>query len=174
VSAHAADVGLLVLRLAAGLVWCAHGAQKLFGWFGAKQRGTLEAEFSHFGYDPPLLFGYLAGTTELTGGMLLCLGFATPVGAGLLAIVAVQAMAAVKWSHGPWIQDDGYEYLLVLAAAGVSFALIGAGRLSLDHLLGTSFAGTAAGIVVAVAAISAPLLPRSLRRPRGRSSSRAG
>jgi putative oxidoreductase len=162
VNAHGVDIGLLVLRVVTGLVWCGHGSQKLFGWFGAKQRGTLEAEFTHFGYHPPLLFGYLAGTTELIGGALLCLGFATPVGAGLLAIVAVQATAAAKWRNGPWIQDDGYEYLLVLVAIGVSFAFIGAGRLSLDHALGTSFAGVTAGIVVAAVALATPLLPRSL------------
>ena len=161
-NAHAVDIGLLALRVVTGLVWCGHGTQKLFGWFGARRRGTLAAEFTHFGYHPPLLFGYFAGTTELTGGALLCLGFATPVGATLLAIVAVQATAAVKWRNGPWIQDDGYEYLLVLVAIGVSFAFIGAGRLSLDHALGTGFAGVAAGIVAAALALATPLLPRSL------------
>ena len=160
--AHAADVGVLVLRVVTGLVWCGHGTQKLFGWFGAKPRGTLEAEFSHFGYHPPLLFGYLAGTTELSAGALLCLGLAILVAAGLLAVVAVQATAAVKWRNGLWIQDDGYEYLLILVAIGVSLAFIGAGQLSLDHALGTNLAGTAAGIVVAAVALVTPLLPRSL------------
>jgi putative oxidoreductase len=161
-SAHGVNIGLLVLRVVTGLVWCGHGTQKLFGWFGAKQRGTLEAEFTHFGYHPPLLFGYLAGTTELTGGTLLALGFATPVGAALLAIVAVQAAAAVKWRNGLWIQDDGYEYLLVLVAIGVAFAFVGPGQLSLDSAFGTGFAGVGAGIVVAAAALVSPLLPRRL------------
>jgi putative oxidoreductase len=71
-------------------------------------------------------------------------------------------MAAVKWRHGPWIQDDGYEYLLVLAVIAVSLAFIGAGRFSLDHLFGTGFAGAPAGIVAAVAALASPLLPRTL------------
>ena len=68
VSAHGVEIGLLILRVVTGLAWCGHGTQKLFGWFGAKARGTLEDEFSHFGYHPPLLFGRLAGITELTGG----------------------------------------------------------------------------------------------------------
>jgi putative oxidoreductase len=162
VSAHGVEIGLLVLRLVTGLVWIGHGTQKLFGWFGAKQRGTLEGEFTHFGYHPPLLFGYLAGTTELTGGLLLASGFATPVGGGLLAIVAVQAIAAVKWPNGLWTQDDGYEYLLVLAALGVGFAFIGGGQLSLDAAFGTGFAGVGAGIVAAVVALATPLLPRTI------------
>jgi putative oxidoreductase len=161
-NAHAVDVGVLALRVVTGLLWCGHGTQKLFGWFGGRRRGTLEAEFTHFGYHPPLLFGYLAGTTELTSGALLCLGFATPVASGLLAVVAVQATAAVKWRNGLWIQDDGYEYLLVLVAIAVTLAFLGAGRLSLDHALGTNLAGTAAGIVVAAVALVTPLLPRSL------------
>jgi putative oxidoreductase len=164
-SAHGVEIGLLILRVVTGLVWCGHGTQKLFGWFGAKQRGTLEGEFEHFGYHPPLLFGYLAGTTELCAGLLLACGFATPVGAGLLACVAVQAAAAVKWRNGPWIQDDGYEYLLVLAAIGVAFAFIGAGQLSLDDALGTGFAGVAAGLVALAAAILTPLLPRRIGSP---------
>jgi len=160
-SAHGLEIGLLLLRLVVGLLWCGHATQKLFGWFGAKRRGTLEDEFAHFGYHPPLLFGYLAGVTELVGGLLLATGFATPVGAGLLAIVAVQATAAVKWPNGLWTQDDGYEYLLVLAVVGVSFAFIGGGELSLDAAFGTGFAGVEAGVIAVVLALTTPLIPRS-------------
>jgi putative oxidoreductase len=161
-SAHGVEIGLLVLRVVTGLLWFGHGTQKLLGWFGAKRRGTLEGEFSHFGYHPPLLFGRMAGGSEVTGGLLLACGFATPVGGLLLACVAVQATVAVKWPNGPWIQDDGYEYLAVLAAIGVSFAFIGAGQLSLDSAFGTGFAGVGAGVVAAVVAGLTPLLPRRL------------
>ena len=87
-SVDGVNIGLLVLRLVVGLLWCGHGAQKLLGWFGARERGTLEEEFSHFGYHPALLFGRLAGTTELTGGLLLASGLLT---------------------HGRiiWIEEDG-------------------------------------------------------------------
>ena len=164
-SAHGVEVGLLILRVVTGLLWCGHGAQKLLGWFGAKARGTLEEEFAHFGYHPPLLFGRLAGVTELAAGLLLATGFATPVGAGLLAAVSVQAIAAVKWPNGPWVQDDGYEYLLVLAAIGVSFAFVGGGQLSLDAALGTGFAGVGAGVVTVAVAALTPLMPRRLGSP---------
>ena len=164
-SAHGVEIGLLILRVVTGLAWCGHGTQKLFGWFGAKARGTLEDEFTHFGYHPPLLFGRLAGVTEVTAGLLLATGFATPVGAGLIAAVSVQAIAAVKWPNGPWIQDDGYEYLLVLAAIGIAFAFVGAGQLSLDAALGTGFAGVGAGVVSAAVAALTPLMPRRLGSP---------
>jgi putative oxidoreductase len=160
-SAHAADVGLLILRVVTGLIWCGHGTQKLFGWFGAKRRGTLEAEFAHFGYYPPLLFGRLAGTCEVVGGLLLATGFATPVGAGLLICVAVQA-TAVWWPNGVWMQDNGYEYLLILGAISVMFAFVGAGQLSLDAAFGTNFAGAVAGIVVIAVGAVQPFLPRTL------------
>ena len=161
-SAHGVNIGLLILRVVTGLVWCGHGSQKLFGWFGAKRRGTLEGEFGHFGYHPPLFWGRLAGTSELTGGLLLATGFATPVGAALLAIVAVQATAVVMWPNGMWIQDGGYEYLVVLGAIGISFAFMGAGELSLDHAFGTGFAGVAAGLIAVGVAAVQPFMPRRL------------
>ena len=161
-SAHGVEIGLLILRVVTGLAWCGHGAQKLFGWFGAKARGTLEEEFTHFGYQPPLLFGRLAGVTELTAGLLLASGFATPVGAGLLAAVSVQAIAAVKWPNGPWIQDDGYEYLLVLASIGVAFAFVGGGQLSLEAARGNGFPRVGAGVAAAALAALTPLMPRRL------------
>lgn len=164
-SAHGVEVGLLILRVVTGLLWAGHGTQKLFGWFGARRRGTLEGEFSHLGYHPPLLYGYLAGTTETTAGLALAMGLATPVAAGLLACVSVQAIVVAKWPNGMWIQDDGCEYLVVLAALGIGFAFIGAGELSLDAALGSGIAGVSAGIVVAAAALATPLLPRRLGAP---------
>jgi putative oxidoreductase len=164
VSSHGAEIGLLVIRVVVGSLWCGHGSQKLFGWFGGHDHGTVVDEFASFGYRPAWLFGYLAGATELTGGGLLALGLATPVAAGLLTVVSVQATAAVKWRNGPWGQNDGYEYLLVLAAVGVGFAFCGAGRLSLDHAVGLHLSGITAGIVVVVAALLAPLLPRQIGR----------
>ena len=77
----------------------------------------------------------------------------------------VTPIAAVKWPNGPWVQDDGYEYLLVLAAIGVTFAFTGAGQLSLDAALGTGFAGVGAGVVTVAAAALTPLMPRRLGSP---------
>ncbi|MGH2852442.1 MAG: DoxX family protein [Solirubrobacteraceae bacterium] len=159
-SAHGVEIGLLILRVVTGLVWAGHGTQKLFGWFGAKGRGTLEDEFSHLGYQPPLLYGYLAGVTETGAGLALAMGLVTPVAAGLLACVSVQAMVVAKWPNGMWIQDDGCEYLVVLAALGIGLAFIGPGDLSLDAAFGIAFAGVTAGIVAAAAALATPLLPR--------------
>jgi putative oxidoreductase len=161
-SAHGIEIGLLLLRLVTGLLWVGHGTQKLFGWFGARRRGTLEGEFTHFGYHPPLLFGYLAGTTETAAGLLLAAGLATPVAGGLLACVSMQAIAAVKLPNGMWIQDDGCEYLVILVALGVGLAFIGAGNLSLDSALGSGFAGVTAGVIAAAAALATPLLPRRI------------
>lgn len=59
---------------AAGLLFAAHGAQKLFGWFGGEGLGADNAGFEHMGLDPGALFGALAGLSELASGLLPACG----------------------------------------------------------------------------------------------------
>ncbi|SBT93589.1 putative oxidoreductase [Streptomyces sp. DI166] len=153
------DLGLLLLRLGAGGVLAAHGAQKLLGWFGG---GGIEGTgqfMESVGYSPGQANARMAGLAEAGGGTLLALGLATPA-AGAAAAGAMAGAAAVHAPNGFFNAEGGYEYAATLGLAATGLAITGPGRLSLDHALGHIFdrgwmvpaalAATAAGTAVVV------------------------
>ncbi|MYV78377.1 DoxX family membrane protein, partial [Streptomyces sp. SID1046] len=73
------DTGLLLLRLVLGLTMAAHGAQKLFGWFGGGGISGTGQFFTASGYSAGDAMAVLAGLTETLGGLGLALGLLTPL-----------------------------------------------------------------------------------------------
>jgi putative oxidoreductase len=129
------DLGLLLLRLGAGGVLAAHGAQKLLGWFGG---GGIEGTgqfMESVGYAPGRASATAAGLAEAGGGTLLALGLATPA-AGAAAAGAMAGASAVHVPNGFFAQSGGYEYAATLGLTAAGLAVTGPGRLSLDHALG--------------------------------------
>ncbi|MDK1475681.1 DoxX family protein [Streptomyces sp. 549] len=152
-SAH--DVGLLVLRIALGLVMAAHGAQKLFGWFGGGGLDGTAAFFGSVGYPAADTMALVAAVTETFGGLALALGLLTPL-AGAAVFGTMLNALAVKWGGG-FFAPEGVEYELLLAAAAAALAISGPGRLAVDralprlrdHRLSHGLAAVALGAVVA-------------------------
>ena len=122
------DLGLAVLRVIAGTVFVAHGAQKLFV-FGLA--GTTAA-FTQFGAPLPELTGPLVSFVELFGGIALILGLLTRLAALGLAADMLAATLIVHLAHG-FFNPMGVELTLTLFAVAAAFAIAGAGRYSLDH-----------------------------------------
>jgi putative oxidoreductase len=147
------DLALLVLRVVVGLLFVAHGAQKLFGSFGGGGlKGTAEM-FDAIGLRPARLHAAAAGTGELVGGALLALGLVAPIGAALLIAVMTAAILSVHWSNGLWNTNGGFEYNAVIIAVAFAIAGVGAGKWSLDHVLGIDWMSTGwalAALVVGV------------------------
>ncbi|KAF4408502.1 MULTISPECIES: DoxX family protein [Streptomyces] len=132
-SSPASDAGLLVLRLALGLTMAAHGAQKLFGWFGG---GGLEGTGQYFelsGYPSGRTMALVAGLTETLGGLGLVLGLLTPLAGAAVLGTMINALA-VKWGGG-FFAPEGVEYEVLLAAGAAAVALTGPGRLAVDRFL---------------------------------------
>jgi putative oxidoreductase len=127
-----ADVGLLVLRLGVGGVLMAHGAQKLFGFFGGGGIEGTAAAMESMGFEPGRESAIAAGLGEAGGGALLAAGLATPV-AGAAAAGTMAAAAAVSWPNGLFTQEGGYELPMLLGIGAVGLGLTGAGTLSLDE-----------------------------------------
>lgn len=146
------SLGLLILRVVVGLLLAGHGAQKLFGWFGghgfAGTVGFLQAK----GFKPAGFWTLLGVLGEFVGGLLLALGFLSPLGA--IAIFASMLMAVIKfhWAQGLWSTSGGYEYPLVLAVVSLVLGWLGAGSYSLDALLGIALPSVIfwIGIVAAI------------------------
>ena len=157
------DIGLLVLRAVLGLTLAAHGAQKLFGWFGGPGLSGLGSWLESIGFVPGRRQALLAGLSEAGGGLLLALGLLTPMAAAVsLAVMAVAAIS-VHWKAGFFATKGGYEYTLVLGLAALGLAFTGPGALSLDAAFGLSFAGARWGLVaLAIGGVGTalPLLTR--------------
>jgi putative oxidoreductase len=127
------DLGLLVLRLGTGGVLFAHGAQKLFGWFGGGGiEGTAKA-MEAMGFRPGGQSAMAAGLGEAGGGLLLALGVATPA-AGAAAAGAMAGAVAVHRPAGFFNTAGGYEYPAYLGFVAAGLGLAGPGRYSFDHL----------------------------------------
>jgi len=130
-----ADLGLLALRVALGVVFLEHGAQKAVGAFGGPGFEGATGFIGSLGFRPARLWTALAVGGELAAGALFILGLLTPL-AGLLAIATM--LVAIFKVHAPkgfFVQNGGYEYNVVLAVAALAVATIGPGALSLDHVL---------------------------------------
>jgi len=132
------DLGLLLLRLGTGGVLAAHGAQKLFGWFGGHGIEGTGQFMESVGYAPGRANATAAGLAEAGGGTLLALGLATPA-AGAAAAGAMAGAAAVHAPNGFFNMEGGYEYAATLGLAATGLAIAGPGRLSLDHAIGHVF-----------------------------------
>lgn len=146
-------LGLLILRLVVGLTMTAHGAQKLFGWFGGYGLQGTGGFLEKLGFFPGRRNALFAGLAEFMGGLLFALGLATPLGAMLIISVMFVAVATVHVKNGYFNSSQGFEYNLTLAAVAVSVAIIGAGPFSLDAALGIHDAGPVWGLAALVAAI---------------------
>lgn len=158
------EIGLLLLRLTAGLALTAHGAQKLFGWFGGPGLDATGQFFETIGFLPGRRHALMAGLAETGGGLLLALGLFTPIGAALICSVMLVAMA-VNIKKGFFAQNGGYEYALVLGVVALSVAFTGPGSLSLDALFGNHLSGTFWGIAALFAGVLGGVFSLIQRRP---------
>ncbi|TQL67915.1 putative oxidoreductase [Nocardioides albertanoniae] len=161
------DLGLLLLRLVVGGLIFGHGAQKGFGLFGGMGPAGTAPIFESWGLRPGKPLVLIAATCELVGSTLLILGLGTPLGAAM-AMGTLIVAASVNAGNGLWAVKGGYELPLLYAVTAGSFAFIGPGRYSIDHLIGLTDAyGVVSGaIAVAAAVVSAAAFVARARHTR--------
>ena len=133
------DVALTILRLVLGVVFFAHGAQKLLGWFGGYGLTATVGAFTHMGMPAPIV--YLIIATEFFGGLGLILGFLTRIPALGIGCLMVGAIFLVHLPNGffmNWANNqkgEGIEYHLMAIAMAAVLLLRGAGSFSVDRAL---------------------------------------
>lgn len=126
----------LFLRLTLGVIFIAHGADKLFGWFGGGGFSATASQFENdLGLHPGWFHAALGGGGELVGGSLVLLGLLTRIGGFLIASTMVVAIITVHLSNGLFARDGGFEFPLALLGAALSLMASGGGQLALDRLL---------------------------------------
>src|SRR3954465_4846570 len=130
------DVGLLALRLGVGGALAAHGAQKLFGWFGGYGPEGTGQWMDSLGFaGSGKRNAIMAGLAEFGGGTLLALGLATgPAGAAVAGNMVVAG--STRAPNGFFNTSGGYELPAIFGLVGTSLALGGPGRVSLDPAIG--------------------------------------
>lgn len=125
----------LALRLPLGIIFAAHGAQKLFGWFGGYGLQGTGQWMESIGLGPGVLMAALSGSAEFFGGLALILGLLIRPAALVLAVTMLVAIFTVHISNGLFMSNNGYEFGLALLAGTVSLLISGGGRASIDRLL---------------------------------------
>ena len=135
-----AGFGALALRVPVGIIFMAHGAQKLFGWFGGYGLEGTGQWMASIGLGPGVLMAFLAGSAEFFGGLFILLGLLTRPAAASLAITMLVAIFAVHFENGLFMSNNGYEFGLALLAASVSLAFSGAGKAAIDQTIAKKLA----------------------------------
>ena len=133
------DLIFTILRLVLGVVFFAHGAQKMLGWFGGHGFHATMGFFAHLGMPAPVAL--LVICTEFFGGLGLIVGLLTRIAALGIAGEMIGAILMVHLANGffmNWIgnqKGEGFEYHLLVIAMAAALLLRGAGAFSLDRLL---------------------------------------
>ena len=131
----------VILRVMLALVIFPHGAQKLLGWYGGNGfEGTMGFFTQHMGL--PWLIAFLVIMGESLGALALATGFMTRFTAASLGIIMLGAIVTVHWPNGFFMNwfgqqaGEGFEYHLLVIGMGLSLMVTGAGKLSVDRMIG--------------------------------------
>lgn len=130
------DAALLLARVVVGSSIAAHGAQKLFGWFGGPGIEGTTKMFETLGFRPPETMARVASATEILSGVLIATGTAGALGPAMLASVMTAATGSVHLKNGYFANKNGFELNAMYAALALVLAVEDHGSLSVDEITG--------------------------------------
>jgi putative oxidoreductase len=129
-------LGLLGSRLAVGLSYAAHGAQKALGWFEGPGPEGAAGFMESLGFKPGKQYATVASDAEVAAGLMIALGLGGPIAPAIVLSGMIVAQTTVHAKNGFFAAKGGIEVGLLYASAALAFASSGYGDLSLDHALG--------------------------------------
>ena len=159
--------GLLILRVVIGLTVAAHGAQKVFGWWGGPGMSNWTQAVTRLRIRPAQPWAWIAALSEFGGGLLVALGLLFPLGSLALIGAMIVAIATVHLSKGFWVSKGGYEFNLAIIGGVAALAFTGPGAYSLDNALGIHLPEPITLIVGMVALVAGVTVTLVSRKPAG-------
>ncbi|MEO0443256.1 MAG: DoxX family protein [Pseudomonadota bacterium] len=130
----------LALRIPSGVIFAAHGAQKLFGWFGGYGLEGTGQFMASQGLEPGFVMALLVGSAEFFGGLALIFGVLVRPAAAVLAFTMLIAALVVHGANGLFLANGGFEFALALFSSSLALVFLGGGNASVDNRLSTRFA----------------------------------
>jgi putative oxidoreductase len=130
---HNPQLAMFIIRMTVGSVFVLHGGQKLFGWFAGEGFASSLQWLLSLGV--PTWLGTLGVISEFIAGLFVLLGVATELGAFVLIVDMLFGIYLIHWSHGYFIQNNGFEYPLNLIFLCVALIVGGPGSFSLWRLI---------------------------------------
>ena len=127
----ACDTILLILRIILGIIFMAHGAQKLFGIFGGKGIPGTISMIKSLGFILPVFFAWILAISEFFGGLGVVLGIFPRISSASISIVMLVAIFTIHISNGFFNMNGGIEFNLLLIGVAISIFIAGAGKFSL-------------------------------------------
>ena len=167
------DLGILLVRVIIGLGMAAHGAQKLFGWFGGHGPKGTGGFMESLGFRPGVVFAVMSGSGEFFGGLLILFGFLGPIGPALVIATMTVAILTVHIRNGFFAANHGFELPLTYIAGALAAAFTSSSVLTLDNLFGITLFHSAAAtwLFVALGLIGGILAALTRRAPAPSSAS---
>lgn len=126
------NAAILLARIGIGVVFAAHGWQKFF----TLGLGRVGEQFGAFGVPQPHVTAAIVAGVELIAGAALIAGILTPLAGILLGVDMVGAFYFVHATNGPFVTQNGWELVVALGVGALLIAVVGAGRFSVDRVLG--------------------------------------
>ena len=133
------DLVLTFARLILGMVFFAHGAQKMLGWFGGYGFGGTVGAFTKMGMPAALV--YFVIFVEFFGGLSMLFGLLSRLGGLGITALMIGAVLTVHVHNGFYMnwygnqKGEGFEFHLLAIALAILIMIRGAGALSLDRLI---------------------------------------
>lgn len=167
------DAALLLARAVVGGSIAAHGAQKLFGWFGGPGVEGASQMFGSLGFQRPETMARVASVTEIASGLMIATGTGGPLGPMMLISTMTVAAGSVHLKNGYFAQNKGFELNTMYAVLALLLSVEDHGKFSVDEVTGLrDKMNPAVGWLALAGGIGAAAYILSRREPRGEAPQR--
>jgi len=125
------NIAIFILRLGIGIIFMAHGSQKLFGAFGGSGLKGFSGMLDGLGFKPALFWAWLVALSEGLGGLFIALGIIPRISAFLIASTMVVAILKIHGPKGFFMSGGGFEYQFLILMSCICLMIGGGGKISI-------------------------------------------